>query len=157
MTWFTIFFSTWICSLYHTFDCSKKLNFQKLAHVLHTANWFVLHYYYFINVSIHRKWISYYSIEFETIFWRLLNVEIAKNKMKEKKAFRCLFHNPHLSVQTHYQSWAAIFSASIKPIKISFLFSAKVNCYFSFRKGSRTKENCAHEMGSLCVTREQKW
>ena len=38
-----------------------------------------------------------------------------------------------------------------------FLFSGKVNCYFSFCKGCRTKENCAHEMGSLCVTQEQKW
>ena len=95
------FFSTWICSLYHTFDCSKKLNFQKLAHVLHTANWFVLHYYYFINVSIHRKWISYYSIKFETIFWRLLNVEIAKNKMKEKKGLLVAFSTIHICQFKH--------------------------------------------------------
>ena len=158
MTWFTIFFPTWICSLYHTFDCSKKLNFQKLAHVLHTANWFVLHYYYFINVSIHRKWISYYSIKFDTIFWRLLNVEIAKNKMKRKKRPFVAFSTIHICQFKHIINRELQFSPPrSNQSRYLFLFSGKVNCYFSFCKGCRTKENCAHEMGSLCVTQEQKW
>ena len=158
MTWFTIFFFLLGFVLFTT-------------HLIAVRNWTFKNWLMFCIQQIDLCCIIttlsmflYIESEFHIIrlslrlfFEDFSMLKQQRIKWKKKRPF-VAFSTIHICQFKHIINRELQFSPPrSNQSRYLFLFSGKVNCYFSFCKGSRTKENCAHEMGSLCVTQEQKW